>query len=269
MPGPLEQGTGDKQAEQYGLPVGFKLGSVFPFKGINLADSRLAIEDSEFSWLENYVRIGKGRMRTAWDISPQLYTAPAGRSIVSFFWFNIGPQILCAVFLNDGTAVQVDTAGNVTGIGSTVGQFYTIGNNLPACCSWGSLYLLIANNLQPNNYWIWDGKLLYSSGSIGPVVNLTSGGSGYTSTPTVQAFGGAGAGATFAATVINGSVTSVVPTAVGAGYGPNDTVQLQFTGGGTARGAIGGMLADAARGRPGRRGRRPAVLPVHHPGAAS
>lgn len=251
MSGGVQPGTPERQAEPLGLPTGFKVGNSFPFGGVNLSDSRLAIEDSEFSWLENYIRIGKGRMRTTWDVGPALYTATGGLQIVSFYWFNIGPVSNCAVFLSDGTAVQVNgVTGVVTPMGTTPGQFFQAGMPLPACCPWGSQYLLISNNLTENSYWIWDGTLLYGSGGVAPVVTLTSGGAGYTSAPTVTAFGGEGSGATFTATVINGSVVSVVPTATGSGYGPADIVQLQFSGGGTDSGAIlqsvlsGGSLSN-------------------------
>jgi hypothetical protein len=238
MPSPVDPGASKSQAEPLGLPPGFKIGSPFPFAGLNVADSRIAIDDHEFSWLENYVRIGKGHMRTAWDVGPPLYAAPSPRKIVSFFWFNIGPETFCAVFLDNGVAIQVSLDGSGTPIGSTTGQFYQAGASLPACCAWGTQYLLISNNLTANSYWVWDGTLLYGAGGVSPTVDLSSGGSGYTSAPTVTAFGGAGSGATFAATIENGSVVQVVPTAVGTGYGPADIVQLQFSGGGTDTGAI-------------------------------
>lgn len=238
MASPIDPGAGSKQAEQFGLPEGFKAGNVFPFGGINLADSRPAIGDQEFSWLENYVQIGKGRLRTTWDIGPALYTTPDGNLIVSFYWFNIGPDTFCAVFQNDGTAVQVATDGTQTVMGSTPGQFFQPGGILPACCPWGSQYLLISNVLTANSYWVWDGALLYAAGGVSPTVTITSGGSGYTSAPTVTVFGGSGSGAAFTATVVNGSVVSVVPTATGTGYGPADVVQLQFSGGGSDNGAI-------------------------------
>lgn len=238
MPSPVDPGASAKQAEPLGLPDGFKIGNCFPLGGLNLSDARSAIADHEFSWLENYVGIGKGRLRTGWDVGPALYTAPTGKQIVSFFWFNIGPIAYCAVFLNDGTAVQVATDGTQTPIGTAAGQFYKAGGILPACCPWGSQYLLIATNLTANSYWVWDGTLLYGSGGVSPTVNISSGGSGYTSAPTVTAFGGAGTGATFVATIENGSVVQVVPISVGTGYGPADIVQLQFTGGGTDNGAV-------------------------------
>lgn len=250
MASPIEQGAGSKQAEQFGVPDGFKAGNVFPFGGINLSDSRPAIGDQEFSWLENYVRIGKGRLRTSWDAGTPLYVAPSGKLIVSFFWFNIGPNAFCAVFHNDGTAVQIATNGAQIPIGTTPGQFFQAGGGLPACCPWGSQYLLISNVLTQNSYWVWDGTLLYSAGGVSPNVSISSGGSGYTSAPAVTAFGGSGSGATFVATVVNGSVVAVVPNATGSGYGPADVVQLAFSGGGTDNGAIleavltGGTVAN-------------------------
>jgi len=49
----------------------------------------------------------------------------------------------------------------------------------------------------------------------------------------VTAYGGSGSGATFTATVVNGSVTSIQETASGTGYEPGDIVQLYITGGGS------------------------------------
>jgi hypothetical protein len=233
MASPIDPGAGKTQADALGLPAGLKVASVFPFGGLNRADGRIGIEDTEFYWLENYVRVGKGRLRSSWDVGADLYKAPTGKTIVSFYWFNIGPESLCAVFLSDGTAVQVAfPSGAVTTIGTTIGQFYVAGSPLPACCPWGSQYLLISNNLTANSYWVWDGTLLYQAGGVSPLVTITSGGSGYTTAPAVTAFGGSGTGASFVATIANNTVVSVVPTSTGTGYGPADIVQLQFNGGG-------------------------------------
>lgn len=233
MASPIDSGAGKAQADALGLPAGLKVASVYPFEGLNRADGRIGIADQEFYWLENYIRVGKGRLRSSWDIATSLYVAPTGKQIVSFYWFNIGADSLCAVFHSDGTAVQVAyPSGAVTPIGSTPGQFYQAGSPLPACCPWGSQYLLISNNLTANSYWVWDGTLLYSAGGVSPLVTITSGGSGYTTAPAVTAFGGSGTGATFVATIANNTVVSVVPTATGSGYGPADIVQLQFDGGG-------------------------------------
>jgi hypothetical protein len=236
MPSPVDNGANARQAETLGLPEGLKIGSAYPFGGLNMADSRTGIDDREFSWLENYVRVGKGRMRTSYDVGPNLYQA-TGRKIVSFYWFAIGADTFCAVFHDDGTAAQVDLGGNSVWISSTPGTFYVAGSP-PACSPWGAQYLIISNNFQPNAYWLWDGTVLYAPGTISPVISISDGGSNYSSAPTVTAVGGAGSGATFAATVENGSVVNVVPTSPGSGYGPADVVQLLFSGGGSDTGAV-------------------------------
>ena len=205
---------------------------------MNQSDSQVAMQDQEFYWLENLVKVGNGDLRSLWDINPALYSAPVGKTIVRVASFNISTTYYFAVFLSDGTAVQVNRdTGAVVTISAAANTFYS-GTGLPDCCPAGGQYLLISNNHKANAYWIWDGGTLYDAGTLSPFVTLTSGGSGYTSAPTVTAFGGAGTGATFAASVVNGSVVSVHVTGPGTGYLPADTVQLQFTGGGSDSGAI-------------------------------
>lgn len=220
----------------YGIADKFKQFTAYPFGGMNNQDSRQGMEDSEFFLLENFIKIGKGNLRTIWDNGAALYDAPAGKTIVSFFWFNIQSTYYCAIFLSDGTADQVDISGNVTHITSVTGTFYS-GTQLPACGQWGAQYLIIANNITANSYWIWDGSILYTSGTLGPVETITSGGSGYTSVPTVTVYGGSGTGATVTAGINNGSVTSLTITNPGSGYLTSDIPQLLITGGGSDNGA--------------------------------
>jgi FtsP/CotA-like multicopper oxidase with cupredoxin domain len=61
-------------------------------------------------------------------------------------------------------------------------------------------------------------------------LTLTNGGTGYSSLPTVTISGGGGSGATAAAGVINGSVSSIVLTNPGSGY--TSPPQVTFSGGG-------------------------------------
>ncbi len=227
-----------KAAESLGLPSGFKTFTPWPFAGMNQQASRSSIDDKEFYNLENFVRIGDGNLRTVWDKGAPIYTASGGKTIVYFFFYNLGSTNYAAIFLSDGTAVQVNsiTKAQVV-ISSTVNTFYT-GGQIPVCSQWGTLYLIIANNITTNSYWIWDGTLLYTAGTLGPVVDITSGGAGYTSPPTVTVFGGSGSGATATATVSDGSVVDVVLTNAGIGYLPGDTVQFAFSGGGTDSSAI-------------------------------
>lgn len=225
---------------QLGTPPDLKAFSPFPFSGMNQEASPIAMSDQEFYWLENFVKTGDGKLRALYDADSPLYTSPSTTvSIIKFASFNISTTYYFIVFLSDGTAVQVNRdTGATTTITSVAGTFYTSGSNLPDCCPSGGQYLLIANNHKANAYWIWDGLVLYAAGSISPSITLTSGGSGYSSAPTVTAFGGSGTGATFTASVVNGSVVAVQTTSPGTGYVSGDVVQLQFTGGGSDGGAI-------------------------------
>lgn len=66
-------------------------------------------------------------------------------------------------------------------------------------------------------------------------INVTAGGSGYTSAPTVVFTGGGGTGAAATAVVSGGAVTGITITAPGTGYTSAPTIS--FTGGGGGTGA--------------------------------
>lgn len=238
----------DKQTERlmkeeqkfFGITPGFKLMTPGAFSGMNQSSSRMMMKDEEFFWIENFIKIGDGYLRTLWDKGAPIYTAPIGKNIIYFYFFNIASSNYAAVFLNDGTATQVNTnTGVLTAISTVANTFYnsSISTQLPVCGQWGSQYLLIANNITPNSYWVWDGSVLYTAGNLAPSVEITDAGSGYTSVPTVTAYGGSGSGSTFTATISDGSVVFVQLTNPGTGYEPGDEVQLLFTGGGSDNGA--------------------------------
>jgi hypothetical protein len=234
--------SGSRKASQtLGLPDGFKVFSAFPFAGVNQQSSRIAMDDKEFYWLENFIRTGDGSLRTLGDAGTPLYTISGAATIVSFFWFNIGSAIYVAVFLSDGTAVQVAyPSGAVTTISSAANTFYTsTTGQLPACSQYGTQYLVISNNNTQNDYWIWDGSNLYTAGSIGPTgAVLTSGGSGYTSVPSYTVFGGSGSGVVLTPVIANGSVVALNVVNPGSGYLPGESVQVAFSGGGSDSSAI-------------------------------
>lgn len=226
-----------KEATTLGLPEGYRSYTAFPFAGINQKDDRRAGEDIEFFWLENYTRVGDGFLRSTPDHTPTaFYTPSSPRTIVSFFFYDIGEDSYCVVFLDNGTAIQVDTSsGATTTISSVVGTFYdsSVSDQLPACVQWGTKYLLISTNNRQNDYWIWDGSLLFTSGSVAPEPTILGTGAGYGSTaPTITAFGGHGSGVTATATIDAGGVVGLKITGVGSQYQPGDIVQFRFSGGG-------------------------------------
>lgn len=231
IPNDLERSS--KEQAKLGLPDDFKLFSPFPFGGMNVAAGRPNVEDAEFYWRENFVRIGNGNMRTVWDVGATLYTPPAGLVIVHFFSFNLTVNNYFIVFLSDGSGVQVRYPdGAQTAVGPA-GTFWDGKSALPACAQSGAQYLLIASNFQTNGYWIWDGTLLYTASTLSPILQLTNPGTNYSSAPTVTFWGGNGTGATGVATVSGGRVTSVKITNPGGSYAVTDSVQILFSGGGS------------------------------------
>lgn len=220
----------------FGLSTTFKTYTPFPFGSIDQVSSRQAMEDKDFYWLENYLKTGNGNLRSLWDKGAPLYTPPTGKTIVYFFFYYISATNYAAVFLSDGTAVQVNSLTGAQTVISNVPNTFYQRTGFPATGQWGNQYLIIANNNTVNDYWIWDGTILYTSGTMAPQITITNSGSGYTSVPTVVAFGGSGSGATFLATVSNGAVTNVILTNPGSGYSVGDSVQLYFTGGGSDNG---------------------------------
>lgn len=217
-----------------GFPKDGKLFTLSEFKGLNTRSPRMAIDDQELSWSENFFPIAPGNYRTLWGKGANLYTTAGGKTIIYYYFYNIGNNYFAFVCLSDGSAAQVNTStGSVTTISATPNTFYS-GGSLPACSQWGSQYLLIAASVTANSYYIWDGSVLYRSGGLSPLINVVNGGSGYASAPSVTISGGSGTGATATATLTSGSVTSVTITNSGSGYVVGDTPIITFGGTSTA-----------------------------------
>src|SRR5487761_1095297 len=196
--------------------------------GIDTQAPRPAINPANLAWCDGAFPIGRGNIRWLPVVGASLYVAPSGKLIQWFAFGNISATAFCYVLLNDGSLTQVNA---VTGATKTVMAAGTITNpsSIFGFSQWGRTYALFAAP-QTNGYWIWDGASLFGSGTIGPIIAVTAGGSGYTSAPTVTASGGGGSGATFTATVAGGVVTGVTVTNPGSGYTSAPT--LAFSGGG-------------------------------------
>lgn len=219
--------------DQLGFPPGFKTFALSQPGGLNLEESRSDIEDQETSWQENYIRIGKGNLRTLYDLDVPIYIAPGGTTIVCHFFYNLGNVDYGIAILANGKADQFRLSdGLVTTISSVANTFFRTGGIRPGFAQWGNQYLIIVNNNTSNDYWIWDGVALFTAGSLSPVISVTDGGIGYTSVPTVTFFGGHGTGASATATVENGTVTTVTILNPGTGYVLGDAVGIAFSGGG-------------------------------------
>jgi hypothetical protein len=205
-------------------PLKFEL-----FAGVNTATTRPGVPDEQAYWLDGFMPLAPRNLRTLYGIGEALYTA-TGKTIVCFYFYNIGAVPYCAVFLSDGSLIQVNTQTGATSTILASGSILNPSITQMGITQYGQQYLVAVAN-QTNGYWIWDGSLIYSAGSLAPIVTLTEVGAGYVSIPTVTATGGHGFGATFVASINNGVVTNVAITNPGFGYLGGDTVSLVFTGG--------------------------------------
>jgi hypothetical protein len=220
--------AGRDQGQEVGLL------SLEDFGSLNTKAQRPAIQSNEFSWIENWFPIGPGNMRTMYAEGATLYTATGGRTIIYKQPYNLGSISYIALFLSDGSAVQVRRSDGVTTSIAGAGIFWTTAGDLPCACQYQSKYLIIGSTINANAFWVWDGAVLYGSGSVAPQTSIIRGGSGYTSNPTITAYGGSGSGATFTGTISNGALTSVTCANSGLGYLGTDHVSLVVTGGGSS-----------------------------------
>jgi hypothetical protein len=203
------------------------------FAGINTSTTRPGVADEQMFWCDGWMPIGKRQLRVLPGMGPAGFTATTS-GVVFFDFANIGPIAVMIVILSDGSIVEVQTAIGTTTTIAPPGTIINPSQLTVGISQWGSQFVLIVSQ-QTNGYFIWDGTLLYQAGSLAATTVLTDNGVGYTSIPTVTAFGGSGSGATFTANVdFNAQiVTSASVTNPGAGYSSNDVVGLAFSGGGS------------------------------------
>ena len=215
------------------------------FKGLNTKANRTAIDESEFSWIENAQPIGYANLK----IIPNYTTVKNNsnvavtfsNSVVYLASVNIGIADYVVGFLADGSAqyykIQDATFGNV----AVAGTFSNAGINTT---QWYNDRMLILD--QSKGCFSWDGNNVVTIGSVG-TVGITNEGSGYTSAPTVvisapDQTGGQQANAV--ATLVTGgsNVGSVSLSNAGTGYtnGANLTVSF-IGGGGSGAAAIAGI----------------------------
>jgi hypothetical protein len=204
------------------------------FLGINTTTTRSGVPDQQMYWCDGFIPLSPRNLRILPGIGSALFTAGGGLTVVCFYFYNIGSTPYAVVFLSDGSVVQVQTPSGPTTTILPAGSILAPSITNMGIAQYGSQYLLIVAN-QANGYWIWDGSLTYTGGSLAPLVTLTNVGSGYTAPPIVTATGGFGSGAMFQAQInSSGNVSNVLITNPGTGYHAGDVVTLVFTGGNQA-----------------------------------
>jgi len=215
------------------------------FTTVNTKANRTAIQETEFSWLENAMPIGysnlkiTGQRSAVTDNSSNAVVFSANVTYLSSV--NIGLNDYIVAFKDDGSAQgfnlqskQLVTIGNA-------GKFSNAGI---AVSQWKNQDMLI---IDPNKgYYVWDGNNTIFVGSVGQIA-LISGGSAYTAAPSVVISApndANGIQATAVATISNNAVTSVTLTEAGSGYTQAPTITFAG-GGGTNASAVASIVTFA------------------------
>lgn len=160
--GPPDDGPG-------GFAPGFQLFQLEEFKGLNTKPQRPAIDDQEMAWCENWMPIGPANLRTMAGKGNGIYNEPnPAKSIVWAFNYNIGSTGYAALFISDGTALQVRLSDGAQTTISASPLFYTPGGDLPHAVQWANKGILIVTTAQTDGYFAWDGTTLYKPGDTAP-----------------------------------------------------------------------------------------------------
>jgi len=215
------------------------------FRGINTKANRTAIEEDEFSWLENAQPIGYANLK----IIPT-YSTVLNASNVAVTWSNVATTLVsCNIGLTDYVvAFEADGSAEayniVTKGKSTIAAAGTFSGSGIQIAQWKNERMLILD--ASKGYSSWDGNNVVSIGSVG-IIAVTNPGSGYTSAPTVVI--GAptdtnGVQANAVATLVGNVVSSVSLQNAGTGYSTPPTVTISG-GGGSGASAIAGVVTFA------------------------
>jgi len=213
------------------------------FKGINSKSNRTAIEETEFSWLENIMPLGYGNLKAL--NAPDSQSVSFGNTVTQLFSVNINNKDYALAFQADGRCEYVDLATNTKG---NVAVTSTFSNSGMRVSQWKSERALI---LDPEKgYYTWNGTNLVFVGSVG-FIGLISGGAGYTEAPAViiSAPNDAnGVQATAVCTITEGSggVKFISMTNVGSGYTsvPDVAIGAPNLPGGTQATAVATTLSN-------------------------
>ena len=247
------------------------------FKGLNTKANRTAIDEEEFSWIENAMPIGFGNIKI---VQAQSTVKDSGNAAVSFG--NVVSTLeSCNLGLSDyilafeangrGEYFKIDSAtkGNVAITG-------TFSSANVSTAQWKNEFVFIGD--PDKGLFTWNGTDLLSIGSVGSVgitnkgsgytsapavtisapnqtngvqatatatitanavsyISINNGGSGYTAAPTVTITGGGGSGATAIAQVLTFTKGALVISVTNGGSGYNTPPAVTITGGGGANAA--------------------------------
>lgn len=215
------------------------------FRGLNTKANRTAIDDNEFSWIENAQPIGSGNIKII--AAPKRSINNASSNVI---WANtivdlrsgfVGTNNLIFGFQIDGASQSFNVSSNVVSAVAAAGTFTGSGNRL---AQWKNERVLISDSER--GVFVYDGNVTVKLGSVG-VIGLKNVGSGYTTIPAVTISAPDQAGGVQAvaeATISGGAISSITLTEPGTGYTSSPTVTITG-GGGNAGQAVASFITFA------------------------
>ena len=215
------------------------------FKTVNTKADRTAIDETEFSWLENAMPVGYSNLKITGQRSA--ITNSDGNAVVFsanvtyFNSVNLGLDDYIVAFKDDGSAEAFNLQSKTLVTVGNAGKFSNSGISIN---QWKNQEMLI---IDPNKgYYVWDGNNTVFVGSVGQLA-LISGGSGYTAAPSVVLSApddANGIQAVAVSTIANNVVTSITLTEAGSGYTQAPTVSF-YGGGGSGANAVASIVTFA------------------------
>ena len=219
------------------------------FKGLNTKANRTAIDETEFSWVENAQPVGYANLKivpTYSNVNIANVAVTFSNTVTYLSSVNIGVKDYVLAFLSDGSAQYYDVTSNAKGNVAVAGTF---SNSGVQTTQWYNDRALI---LDPDKgYYSWDGNNVVTIGSVGSI-GVVNRGSGYTSAPTVvisapSQVGGTNANAVSTLTLGGANTVSTVSVSnAGSGYVNAANTTVTFVGGGgTGATAVASLVTFA------------------------
>jgi hypothetical protein len=199
------------------------------FKGLNTKANRTAIDEDEFSWIENAMPIGFGNIKIVPNYSTVKDSGNTavtwGNTVTYLTSANINISDYVIAFEADGRSEYFNLTSSSKSNVATSGTFSSAGVSL---AQYKNERVIIGD--PDKGLFTWDGANLVSIGSVG-LIGITNPGSGYTTAPTVTISAPNqtnGIQATASATITTGAggVQSIQVTNTGSGFTSVPTVNI-------------------------------------------
>ena len=152
------------------------------FKGLNTKANRTAIDDDEFSWLENAQPIGPGNVKIVPNSLPSLANASAVTflsNVASMQSTEVNNKTYIAAFTNNGAAQFYDV-NNLTL--TTIAANATFSNANVTVAQYNKTYAIMGDPTK--GLFVWDSNVTVHLGA-GGAIGMLNVGSGYNAAPSV------------------------------------------------------------------------------------